>query len=680
MKSAELASRLLPKLRSQQAKLAKAKCKEQLLQKATELEQWVRGARIRVKDCPAVLLDDFCRYAEEQANGIRLQAEGLDKPFLLFIVGMGKYGKSTLINALIGQAAADTDALPKTWKVDVYEGGDEQAPVTVIYKDGRTERLGREQARAFLFEEERKQEESELKAYEEFTQAAGQLETIEEKEELRALLIRRFIYHSPLAEVHWPINGSPFLKKFRVVDTPGLFQKLVGELKMSAVDYYHKADGILWLLDATQISAQGSKSMLEEIERLRTEIGVSPDNTIAVLNQMDKVRSVGGEEAVQAVEEEARRLFGAYFSRFVSLSAKQSWEGVRDQDEQKLHQGQLSRLLRMIDELFWRNQTDIQLQSKLQGYNYTMHELEHRRNEYVRQFALDAKRYAEVRAELSEGTAKLSGILQGHADEYIVKYRKELQQNIDLYGQTAYDMDKSQSYIDQHIFGSPSLKPLSDEYERKSNESIAQYRLYFTEKSLFTEISKLKIANLPETLKNLLLQSDAFLNLDRFFKMNGLSMGALAAWAMVDMISVMGPGIFILGPLVLIGGLIALLWEGLAAAWNGFIGLFESYETKVNKFKADLRRQADEMAKKLKETLMKQNKEAVTKASDEIEKLRDLSFAALHCPVGEMRGLLNHLQSLRTDKLSSFPVPAAKEIILSAAPDRISSAERENAV
>ena len=40
---------------------------------------------------------------------------------MLFIMGMRKYGKSTLINALLRQKVAEMDFLPKTWKIDVLK-------------------------------------------------------------------------------------------------------------------------------------------------------------------------------------------------------------------------------------------------------------------------------------------------------------------------------------------------------------------------------------------------------------------------------------------------------------------------------------------------------------------------------------------------------------------------------
>mgnify|MGYP001015502329 CR=1 FL=1 len=42
-----------------------------------------------------------------------------EQPVYVMIVGDGKRGKSTLLNALIGQNLAEVNFLPKTWRIDL---------------------------------------------------------------------------------------------------------------------------------------------------------------------------------------------------------------------------------------------------------------------------------------------------------------------------------------------------------------------------------------------------------------------------------------------------------------------------------------------------------------------------------------------------------------------------------
>lgn len=65
-------------------------------------------------------------YSEKhELKGIyeKLQSklQDLNEPLYIMIVGNGKHGKSTLINALIGKNVAEVARVPKTWKIDIFQ-------------------------------------------------------------------------------------------------------------------------------------------------------------------------------------------------------------------------------------------------------------------------------------------------------------------------------------------------------------------------------------------------------------------------------------------------------------------------------------------------------------------------------------------------------------------------------
>ena len=72
------------------------------------------------------------------ATGLLLAADRLREPMRLALVGQIKRGKSTLVNALLGQQVAATGQLELTFTVSEFRHGDERT-VYVHYKDGTVE-------------------------------------------------------------------------------------------------------------------------------------------------------------------------------------------------------------------------------------------------------------------------------------------------------------------------------------------------------------------------------------------------------------------------------------------------------------------------------------------------------------------------------------------------------------
>lgn len=57
---------------------------------------------------------------EKEINFNRESIQELNNPFLLFIMGNGNYGKSTLINSLLQENRVNTNDLPNSWKLDIF--------------------------------------------------------------------------------------------------------------------------------------------------------------------------------------------------------------------------------------------------------------------------------------------------------------------------------------------------------------------------------------------------------------------------------------------------------------------------------------------------------------------------------------------------------------------------------
>ena len=230
-----------------------------------------------------------------------------DDPFMLFVVGMGNVGKSSLVNALLGRAAATVKLIPWTWKIDLYEAADEES-ATIRYAGGRTERTTLEAARERC-----------------------------EQEEKRAKAARKAKreYRGEVVEVRWRLTSTLLPRGLILVDTPGLHQVRPGldlgpagarslmnsseELVGLAETYLHKADGVLWLLKADALNDAANRRAIEEMAFFRRE-------QYAVLTYIDHLTAAGG--TVESALAKAQTRFGRYFGRFVAVNARAATESA----------------------------------------------------------------------------------------------------------------------------------------------------------------------------------------------------------------------------------------------------------------------------------------------------------------------------------------------------------------
>ena len=64
--------------------------------------------------------NNLVSYIEEELKENTKSIKELENPFLLFIMGCGNYGKSTLINAILQDKIIETSDIPNTWKLDLF--------------------------------------------------------------------------------------------------------------------------------------------------------------------------------------------------------------------------------------------------------------------------------------------------------------------------------------------------------------------------------------------------------------------------------------------------------------------------------------------------------------------------------------------------------------------------------
>ncbi len=195
----------------------------------------------------------------------------------VFIVGEGKYGKSTLINALVQGNIAPVHFLPTTWCIHRYLYGDEKA--VAIFKNGIKANMKIEDANKLVHSEEIKPKENKA-------------------------------YVSDLIQIDWYYKDYPLLKKIILVDTPGLAQLKSVLADNSIEEYYYKADCVLWLLDATKINSESSLNSIKQVSRYSKKV-------LGVINKWDRI----SENSRNNILRIAQETFGNYVADLHPVSA-----------------------------------------------------------------------------------------------------------------------------------------------------------------------------------------------------------------------------------------------------------------------------------------------------------------------------------------------------------------------
>ena len=98
---------------------------------------------------------DVIKNMEVISNEFKELYDNFDDKLMIFIVGDGNVGKSTLLNALVGEEVAKTNDLPTTWKIDVYSPELSKNNAIIKYKTGKQETLSVEEAKQKINEEEK---------------------------------------------------------------------------------------------------------------------------------------------------------------------------------------------------------------------------------------------------------------------------------------------------------------------------------------------------------------------------------------------------------------------------------------------------------------------------------------------------------------------------------------------
>jgi len=257
-----------------------------------------------------VLVERLHRYALARPALAGLAVEvarvrgELDRPLQLAVMGEFNAGKSTFINALIGEEVAPMGVTPTTATLNVLKYGAEKK-VRVVYLDD-TVREG----------------------------AYAELKDLLAEAASRTRSVRR-------VEILFPAEA---LLRVNLVDTPGM-NALDPEHEKVALRAIDEADAIVWLFRAGQAGKDSERRALDAIRGHRRKM-------VGILNQIDRVSLAEVPGLVGHLEQE---LGGSYFEAVAALSARDALKAKRTGDAQLLSASGIEALERLLEERFYAN-------------------------------------------------------------------------------------------------------------------------------------------------------------------------------------------------------------------------------------------------------------------------------------------------------------------------------------
>ena len=340
--------------------------------------------------------------------------EELKNPFLLFVIGSGKYGKTTLINSLIKDNLLKVDDIPNTWKLDTLIKAKKEK-IDIIYKNNEVLNIDIEYGMNILKEEEMKYKKSKELIRNNFNiYKTSNKRSIGELKLHKQTLEDKYLYKSDIEEVKYYINKNGILENFIIVDTPGLNQNLKSNTKERMINYYNRADGVIWLLDAQNIVAKSSEEL---IEVLRKEYIIDDkfDNIICVVNKIDVINKNSREKILLKINE----LYKNKFKDIVLVSSKEALKGYINESNELIESSNIKSLLNSIDVNFKLQSEKIQTKAKYNVTKVTNNKINKLINNYKRELYKNINKYEEERVILEEKLKNLKSDLEIKVDKYI---------------------------------------------------------------------------------------------------------------------------------------------------------------------------------------------------------------------------------------------------------------------
>ncbi|MGB6406687.1 MAG: dynamin family protein, partial [Planococcus donghaensis] len=493
----------------------------------------------------------------------------------------------------------------------------------IIYKDGKKEEKSLEETKKFIEQEEKKAFESDKLVTNELKKSISNLKSPEAVREAKEYLTNEFLYRSDVIEVRWPARKNHLTERFHLVDTPGLVQNnLSGDAVMGLQKYYPKADGVLWLLDATKIASKQSKEMIDELEKSFEKVGGRTDNIIAVVNRMDSIRKNGGEQAVQAVLKDVQKIFGSYFNKILPISAKEAFDGILSNDTVLLEQSGMLQLQNEIKTNFLKNAQKIQLSSKITGYKQVVYQLndhEHPIQKYIKRLKVDLSDFSKKQSNIKKKYKEKKEAYEENLQEIMDEFESDLRIRVESNAETLFDLESEESrkdYIKNQILKFELLETELQKFVKYWKKDLDLTLKTMQKEAVFTEykfIDPYKLVKHSEIISKASTKNLNFELSNGTIDTGELSVASGAGFAFI--------GAMILGPIgLLLGGI-----TGALGINKGIAKLFKS-----GKLKRQLNEAAAEQLATIQENILIEIEKLAEQGEKNVLQVLNATFQELH--------------------------------------------------
>lgn len=275
---------------------------------------------------------------------VEAKKNDLDEPLYVMIVGDGKRGKSTLINALLSKNVAKVARTPKTWRIDIFQPTNGIPYAELMYVTDQKIDIKKET----------------------WETAEKIVDDIEKEKNVASK--NKEEWQSDLRQVKWYVNSNWPNPNVALIDTPGFSQLRVDtSLQLKTLynskgiqleredgfnEYYYRSNLVLWCIHAGKLQERDALDKLEDVHNEGKTI-------VGVITHIDQFP----EESWNEILEGARNSFGQYINRFVLCAA-----GAQDQD---LKNKTVNELKKVVEEIISEKEDEIKINESKDFLNNT---------------------------------------------------------------------------------------------------------------------------------------------------------------------------------------------------------------------------------------------------------------------------------------------------------------------